>query len=198
MSALMNQARQRAPRIAEAAVDRARLTVVPRRRVRAARVPFVMLVSLLLVGGVAGLLTFNTSMQQASFAATALEQRADALAAREQSLKMDLERLRDPQRVAMEAKRIGMVPPGSPAFLRLSDGKVLGEPAPALAADAVRINDLPAQLPGNLRPRTVIVPAPTEEAPAAERSTGTADGAAAAEQGSPAGTKKQRGGQPSQ
>ena len=40
MSALMNQARSRVPRIAEAAVERARLTVVPRpRRGRAARVP---------------------------------------------------------------------------------------------------------------------------------------------------------------
>ena len=44
----------RVPRIAEAAVERARLTVVPRRRTRAPRVPFVALVSLLLVSGVAG------------------------------------------------------------------------------------------------------------------------------------------------
>ena len=41
MSALINQARNRVPRFAEAAVERARLTVVPRRSTRAARVPFV-------------------------------------------------------------------------------------------------------------------------------------------------------------
>ena len=77
MSALMNQARNRVPRIAEAAVERARLTVVPRAPGRsAARVPFVVLVSLLLVGGVAGLLCFNTSMQQASFTSTAMEEQA--------------------------------------------------------------------------------------------------------------------------
>ena len=53
MSALINQARNRVPRIAEAAVERARLTVVPRTSSRrAARVPFVTLVSLLLVSGV--------------------------------------------------------------------------------------------------------------------------------------------------
>ena len=51
----------------------------PRRRVRAARVPFVTLVSLLLLGGVVGLLLFNTSMQQASFAATSLEGQASTL-----------------------------------------------------------------------------------------------------------------------
>ena len=61
--------RARAP--VEAAVDRARLTVVPhRRRVRAPRMPFVTLVSVVLLGGIVGLLCFNTQMQQASFAAT--------------------------------------------------------------------------------------------------------------------------------
>ena len=93
-----------------------------------------MLVVLLLAGGVAGLLAFNTSMQQNSFTATALQHQADALAAREQSLAMDLERLRDPQQLAARAKKLGMVPPTNPAFVRLSDGKVLGQPARGHAA----------------------------------------------------------------
>jgi len=164
MSALVNPAqrlrRARPPKNAEVAVDRTRLSVVPRRVERAQRVPFVMLVSMLLVAGVAGLLTFNTSMQQASFAATVLEQQAVVLSAREQSLQMDLERLRDPQRMAEEARLMGMVPPSNPAFLRLSDGKVLGTPAPAVPADAVRVVDLPTVRPKNLRPDPVIVPAP--------------------------------------
>ncbi|MBA2465441.1 MAG: hypothetical protein H0V42_10780, partial [Nocardioidaceae bacterium] len=153
MSALVNQAqrlqRARIPRIAEAAVDRARLTVVPRRIDRAQRVPFVLLVSMLLIAGMAGLLTFNTSMQQASFTATALEQQAVVLSAREQSLQMDLERLRDPQRVAEAARFMGMVPPSNPVFLRLSDGAVLGTPTRAVAADAVRVVDLPTVKPKN-------------------------------------------------
>ena len=57
--------------VAEAAVERARLTVVPRARTRAARVPFVSLVTLLLLGGVVGLLLFNTSMQQSSWPSAA-------------------------------------------------------------------------------------------------------------------------------
>ena len=73
MSSPAVQLRSRMPRIAWAAVERARLTVVPRRRTKAARMPFVLLVSLVLLGGVVGLLLFNTSMQQASFAATSLE-----------------------------------------------------------------------------------------------------------------------------
>ena len=87
--------RQRAPRLAEAAVERARLTVVPRTRTRASKVPFISLVSLLLLGGVVGLLLFNTSMQQSSFTATSLEQRATLLSARQEALGMQLESLRD-------------------------------------------------------------------------------------------------------
>ena len=60
-------------------------------RTRAPRVPFVTLVSLVLVAGIVGLLLFNTSMQQASFAASSLENQADALAAREQTLRMELD-----------------------------------------------------------------------------------------------------------
>ncbi len=122
--------------LAGAAVERARLTVVPRRRTRAPKVPFVTLVSLLLLAGVVGLLLFNTSMQQASFTTTALQERAANLAAREQALEMELEKLRDPQRLAREAqRRFGMVPAGAPLFLSLETGEVTGargEPAAPL------------------------------------------------------------------
>lgn len=178
MSALINQARNRVPRIAEAAVERARLTVVPRTAVRrSARVPFMTLVSVLLVGGVAGLLFFNTSMQQVSFTATALEARAQVLDAREQSLQMELDALRDPQKVAFNAKRMGMVPPSSPAFIRLSDGKVLGNPAPATSENAMRVTPLPTRKPKNLRPTPIVIEVP--------------DGAPNAARDASAGTKKQ-------
>lgn len=184
MSTLLNQARNRVPRIAEAAVERARLTVVPRTaRRRAPRVPFVTLVSLLLVGGVAGLLFFNTSMQQASFTATDLEEQVAILDAHEQSLEMDLEALRDPQRVAVQAREMGMVPPSTPAFIRLSDGAVLGKPSPATGADAVRVTPLPTRKPKNLRPRPVVIEVPAKSA------DGT-DGAANASEASPTGTKR--------
>ena len=98
-----------------------------------------------LVAGVVGLLMFNTQMQQSSFHATALQQKADSLVAQQQSLDMELEELRDPQRLAQQARRLGMVPPLDPAFVRLSDGKTLGSPLPASPDDAVRINPLPAE-----------------------------------------------------
>jgi hypothetical protein len=159
MSALMNEARSRVPRIAEAAVERARLTVVPRTsRRRAARIPFVTLVSVILVAGVAGLLFFNTSMQQVSFTATRMEHRAQLLDAEQQGLQMQLDSLRNPQRLALRAKHLGMVPPASPAFIRLGDGTVLGTPTPATWADAIRVNSLPTRRPKDLRPKPIKVP----------------------------------------
>lgn len=153
--------RTRFPRFTEAAATRARLGVAPPlRRTRASRAPFVMLVTFLLVGGVVTLLLFNTSMQQASFAEAALKRQADALSAREQTLKMQLEDLRDPQRVGLAAQRLGMVIAPAPRFLRLTDGRVLGNaPAATLANAGLRLRPLPPAKPAALIPQVVRRPA---------------------------------------
>ena len=143
ISPLMEGARTRVPRFAEAAVERARLTVVPPRRslgrTQAARTPFAVLVIAILAAGVVGLLMFNTSMQQTSFKATALQDRVNVLTAKEQSLALELDALRDPQNLAVSAKELGMVAPSQPAFVRLADGRVLGNPTPATVGDTVRV-----------------------------------------------------------
>jgi len=157
MSSLVSQARARAPRFAEAAAERARLTLVPPTRGRAPRAPFAVLVFAILGAGVVGLLMFNTHMQQASFYATRLQQQADDLTARQQALDMELERLRAPQRLAEAAKAQGMVAPGVPAFVRLSDGSVVGDPTPASPEDTVAINPRPPTLPASLNPDPIVI-----------------------------------------
>jgi hypothetical protein len=163
MSSPAPQFRTRMPRIAERAVDRAvnraRLTIVPRSRSRAPRVPFVTLVTLILLGGVVGLLVFNTSMQQASFATTNLQQEATGLGLREQTLQMELEDLRDPQRVALRAQQLGMVPVSNPAFLDLRTGKVLGNADPT-PGTRLRIRPYDARKPASLNPPAKIVTVP--------------------------------------
>jgi cell division protein FtsB len=161
MSTPVPQFRSRIPRFAEIAVERARLTVVPRRRTRAARVPFVALVTIVLLGGVVGLLLFNTSMQQASFAATALQGQADTLAARQQTLQMGLDRLRDPQRIATAAQHLGMVQAGPPAFVQLGTGKVSGQPGPPDPAARFPINAT-IHKPAILNPQAHVVTVPPE------------------------------------
>jgi type II secretory pathway pseudopilin PulG len=196
MSTQVNQVRSRVPRIAEAAVERARLTLVPRARRPGTRVPFVVLVSLLLLGGVGGLLCFNTSMQQASFTATALESQAQALNARRQGLQMQVDSLRNPQRVALEARHLGMVPAADPAFIRLGDGKVLGNAVPATGQDAVRLTPPPTRKPKDLRTRTVKVPVklpaqvPAQVSAKVSAKKQAVDGAATAAPAGPTGTKK--------
>ena len=163
------------------ALQRARLTVVPRARTRTSPVPFVMLVSFVLLAGVIGLLMFNTSMQQASFTTTSMERQASTLEARKQTLQMELDQLRDPQRVAREAQGMGMVIPATAAFLRLSDGKVLGTPTPATRENPLR-----------LLPRAPKKPAVLDPAPNVVTVVGEASGAGDAKQHHQHGKNKNR------
>jgi hypothetical protein len=102
-------------------------------------VPFILVVSMAAVGGIVGLLLFNTSMQQASFAATSLQHQADTLVAQQQTLQMQLDHLRDPQVIALRAQKMGMVLPTNPAVLDLATGKILGDPTPATRLDRLRL-----------------------------------------------------------
>ena len=177
ISPLKEGARSRVPRFAEAAVERARLTVVPPRRTlgrtQAARTPFAVLVIAMLAAGVVGLLMFNTSMQQTSFKATALQDRVNVLTAEEQSLDLELDKLRDPQHLAVAAKELGMVAPSQPAFVRLADGRVLGNPTPATTGDAVRVNPLPSKKPAAIKRKTIIVKVRPETTAGAETTSRT-------------------------
>jgi hypothetical protein len=131
--------------------------------------PFVVLVSVVLLGGVVGLLLFNTSMQQASFAAAELEDQATTLDAREQTLQRELDALRDPQHVAERAHSLGMVPAGAPAFLRLSDGKVVGTPTPAVADGSFRLQPRPPAKPSVLTPAPIVTRVVADPEPAGGR-----------------------------
>ncbi len=155
--------------LADRAVARARLHVVPRRRTSASTMPFLVLVTLVLVGGVVSLLLFNTFMQQASFAASDLERQAATLTAREQTLQMELEDLRNPQRVAERAQRMGMVLPASSAFLSLADGSVTDAGHATETQPTLRLEGRPPRRPAILDPRPA-----TQNAAATHRDTGHA------------------------
>ena len=170
ITAAKEGARTRVPRFAEAAVERARLTVVPPRRAigrtQAARTPFAILVISMLVAGVVGLLMFNTNMQQASFKATALQERVNVLTAKEQALNMELDALRDPQRLASAAKELGMVPPpsrpssASPTAGSSATRRLRCSTTPSGSARCLRRSRL-----AQARKRVVKVPATTARGP---------------------------------
>lgn len=138
-------------------VDRsAQLRLVPPVRVAAPRGPYVLLVATLLVLGLGGLLLLNTVVAQDAFQLHSLQVEANQLTTQQQTLQRQVDELSTPSALAGEARRLGMVPLQAPAFLRLSDGAVLGRPAVATAAP------VPAGAP-----RTATTPASGAATPAA-------------------------------
>ncbi len=124
------------PRIRERprpARRRTPLTLVPHARSAAYSVRFIALVVSLLVAGLVGLLVLNTVLARDAFTLHSLKTEDRVLTDREQALQREVEALRSPQSLAVQALALGMVQGGPPAFLRLADGAVLGTPLPAKA-----------------------------------------------------------------
>lgn len=124
---LPSRTRPRRPRLALVPTGRP----APRGPLR--RSPFVAVVVSLLGAGLLGLLMLNTALAQDAFRLHTLKQDSRALEDREEALRREVEALQSPQELAGRAAELGMVPAGPPAFLRLSDGAVLGSTAPAEA-----------------------------------------------------------------
>lgn len=92
---------------------------------------FAALCVLLLTGGLVALLMLNTAMAEGSFTLHDLEATSGELADTQEALTTAIDAQRSPGHLASRALQLGMVPSESAAFLRLSDGKVLGVAKPA-------------------------------------------------------------------
>jgi hypothetical protein len=130
-------------RFSDAERMRARLSLVRGRPNPAPRLPFAALVLTVLALGLVGLLVLNTSLQQGAFQVRDLQARAQALADHREALELQVAALREPQRVAARAAAMGMVPDHSPAFLRLSDGAVLGSASAVGTGSTAKLLTLP-------------------------------------------------------
>ncbi|WP_156971679.1 hypothetical protein [Knoellia flava] len=80
----------------------------------------------LLVAGLLGVLMLNTAMAKGSFVLGDLQDQSNQLAAAEEELGHAINAQSAPAELARRALDMGMVPSETAAFLRLSDGKVLG------------------------------------------------------------------------
>lgn len=87
---------------------------------------FLALCVLLLLAGFVGVLMLNTAMAKGSYTMRDLQARADELTDRQDALRHSIDEVSGPGPLAKRARALGMVPAETPAFLRLSDGKVLG------------------------------------------------------------------------
>lgn len=112
--------------------NRPSLTLVsPLRATTASRGTFIAVVVGILGLGLVAMLVINTSLAQGSFTVMDLKAEQRALVATEEALAQQVARAASPVVLEQRARAMGMVPSPSPAFLRVTDGTVLGKPKPA-------------------------------------------------------------------
>lgn len=93
----------------------------------------------LLVAGLIGVLMLNTAMAKGSFVLGDLQDTSNELADAEEALSHAIDAQSAPAVLAQRALDMGMVPAETAAFLRLSDGKVLGVAAGAAAQKEFKV-----------------------------------------------------------
>jgi hypothetical protein len=121
---------------------------------------FAALCIVLVLGGFVAVLMLNTAMAKGSYTLRALQHRSDELTDTQDQLRHSLDAVSGPGPLAQRARELGMVPAATPAFLRLSDGAVLG------VADKAKADSTFSVVTETATPsRTVVVPRATTPAP---------------------------------
>ncbi len=105
--------------------------------------------------GLVVLLMLNTALAQGSFRLKDLRAQSGQLTDTQEQLTQAIDDLRSPRTLAARAQEMGMVPAKSMAFVRLSDGAVIGVAQPAKAEQRLNVVTTPAAAP----------PAPAPAAP---------------------------------
>ncbi|GLI29083.1 hypothetical protein ARHIZOSPH14_33250 [Agromyces rhizosphaerae] len=135
---------------------------------------------------IAAQLLLSVAVTQGAYEIDALQAEQTELARTHQQVAEELDRVESPQFLAANAESLGMVQDADPVYLRLSDGKVLGEPVPAAASTAgssasLVPNSLISGVPLVTEERTASADAPSGAAPAPVTDREASGAAAAAE-----------------
>jgi cell division protein FtsB len=153
---------------------RPRFHIVPTRaqRKRRPKIAYAAVV----IGGVLAIvitqLMLSVGLSQGAFEIESLQSSQKELDRTNQTLSEQMDKLSSPQNLAAQAETLGMVSNSAPVYLRLSDGAVLGSPAPAAATTTVTGG-------GNLIANSLLTPAA-----AAAAGASTDPGASSAASGS--------------
>ena len=105
--------------------------------VRVPRAPFAALIVVLVVGGVLGILVVNTKINENAFKLQQLQQQQARLDVEQQQLEKEIAEAEAPGNLTAEARKLGLVEAGEPAYIRLPDGKLIGVPQPADGQPAI-------------------------------------------------------------
>lgn len=141
------------------------LVAVPAREARKARPKLAY--ALWTVGGVGAILIaqllMSVALSHGAYEVSSLKAQITELGWQKESLGEQLETLSSPQYVATAAQDLGMIINSAPAYLRLSDGAVLGQPGEAGSGSSIPLG--PADLVGNSAADSLspVVPAGTEK-----------------------------------
>ena len=94
---------------------------------------FATIMLLTLVGGLLLTLLVNTQLAEGTYERSRLVNESSRLTDRQEALTDELDALRAPASLAKQALSLGMVSAASPAFISLSDGRILGVAEAAMA-----------------------------------------------------------------
>ncbi|MEP6650749.1 MAG: hypothetical protein ABJA74_12705 [Lapillicoccus sp.] len=131
------------------------LRVVPAAIRRTGNGVFAVLCMALLAAGLFALLMMNTALASGIYQLKTLQAQSGTLTDQQEQLTQVVDDLRSPRNLAARAQQRGMVPAKSMAFVRLTDGAVIGVAQPA--KDDQRLNVV----------TTPVAPPPAAPAPAA-------------------------------
>jgi hypothetical protein len=165
MSQMTSTARVGARALNRPTTQTPRLRVVTGAPLRQGGAAFSILCASLLAIGLIGLLLLNTSLAQGSFTLHDLRTTSDQLTETQGALNQSLNATSSPANLAKEATSMGMVPAQTAAFLRLSDGKVIGVAQPATQGSGFTVVGTTAPAPAVPTPANT-TPAPAVPTPA--------------------------------
>jgi hypothetical protein len=118
-----------------------RLRVAPPAPISAPRAPFIAVVIALVVAGVFGILLINTKTNENAFEISKLQDQQTDLNNQQQNLQNQIAGYESTGNLDAAARRLGLVKAGTPAYIRLPDGKIIGVPKPGQGPPAVTAQD---------------------------------------------------------
>jgi hypothetical protein len=192
MSQMTSTARVGARALNRPTTETPRLRVVTGAPLRHGGAAFGVFCATLLTIGLIGLLLLNTVLAQGSFTLSKLRATSDQLTDVQGALNQSLDASKSPANLATRATSMGMVPAQSAAFLRLSDGKVIGvaqsaSPGPGFTVVGTTAPAPVVAKPANPAPAPVVpTPANTAAAPATAAPANTAPAPSATTPAKPA------------
>ena len=107
---------------------RDRLRPLPQARRRLARLPFLIVLAMLVAVGMAGVLVLSVTLQQRADRLSSLRSQDAELGYQEASLQARVEQLSSVTSLSHHAYQLGMRPNPAPVFINLGSGGIVGKP----------------------------------------------------------------------